>query len=541
MPDNRVKNGEFEFKEERSGLRQNVLDSLDEEKDNELWWFDGVTTTKTPEPSVATSPENITPTKSRRELDEEESNRIALTFSQAFVNAKTVNLDEKNFLQKEQLSFIGVKTKNLNASTADARVFFGKGNKKLLLSYFETGTILDHTLIHIMKLIDMERTNRHLEKMTIFEIPKASTDVYDGDDIATFCLDISRDLYLLLGVEDPTQARLGNYSSLRKLFVDIYRNRLIKYYLNNELDYDFAPVTAWLMDLKKGFFLKKEFTHKLKDNLRVILAVINHYFYDLMDKYFFYGFQAGKETRFTAGEICGKYNFKCHNPEVLSGLVSDLEKGLLLFWFEGEKAEELKTATRNVFTHNKFYLLQTLKRASNDFDKCVSKVIIKALYHRNKVRSELAAKKREALKGKDVKNVSTSKSTSVTYEEVRAELVRRRDIVWLNPYLISVGVRYGRELSLELALRLCVDSFGYDALKNEFQLKDGTQFADDYLGIPVDVRKELEIVKNLGIITSEKAISQILSHVGSDGYATRPTTESLPLKTKGKQAKVTKT
>jgi hypothetical protein len=387
----------------------------------------------------------------------------------------------------------------------------------VFFSFFETGTILDRTILTFLKYLQQRREKEGGLPFDVYQIEPDPKEKFLDTEIGQLCLDLSRDIMLLLGVAEPKEARLGQYSALKDVFDKIYRQRLLNFYLNNVKEFDFKPVGHWLENWREPAFRKSHYL-KIKSNIRVLLAVINHFFFDDLERYFFYGFQSDKEKRITAEEICGKNNFKCHNVEVLRNLTTPVERAMLIHWFESEAAQDLKDLTREVFTNHRYYLLGWLKKASNTFDKIVSKVIIKTLYHRNSVRSSIATKRRDALKTRGEKRPASSKETFVSLDEVFDELARRKELIWTCPYLISVGTSKTKSVTIEMSLKLCSEAFTYEPIKKQWILKETSAFVDTCTQMGLDITKEIQTIIELGFLASDKAIAINRTQVTLDEY-----------------------
>jgi len=433
--------------------------------------------------------------------DQKTLGKLKAAFSE---NAASVLLSEVETITKDKLGFISAKTKELTTDVIDARVWFGTKDKDVFISLFETGTILDRTIFSFLKILERKNIDNGGNPFTVRQINKDPKDLYKEDEIGQLILNLSRDILLLLGAENPNEAKLGNWSSLKGAFVEIFRPKLLNYFLKGEKDSDFSPIPKWLESMKE-VILRKDPYKKIKSNIRVLLSLVNHFFFRDLTMNFFYAFQAVKETRFTAEEICGKHQFKVHNVEILKNLVQPSEKASLLFWLESEEAHKLKSLTREVFTNNKYFLLQDLKQASDHFDKKVSKVVIKTLYKRNATRSALAQKKRELIRAKGQKGTVQANETSVSLDEVITELVRIKEPVWMCPYIIDLATRNGLTITFEVAINICNESFSFDTLSRRWILKESSVFNTQVKKLNFSVDEELKRISSLDFIITEQA------------------------------------
>jgi hypothetical protein len=367
-------------------------------------------------------------------------------------------------------------------SAREPRAFFRTIDKDSIVVYDQTGSPLDeiikmvvHKANHWIATEGIEALNESRElsalkrgvpvppkllpgRLRLFVRPRPAGSP-GIDDIKDELDNISKDLYLWLG-RDENLAKLGANSSLcSSLWTDWVVHKILTFLLKGKKDRDFKAVKSALSGLRgAGWVSRKNFV----GNLRVIFGIINKFFFEAFMNISYAAMQ-NSTSKLTPAKINGELGYKSHNIEVLTRCLTAEERLVLTPWLTSKEAQDLKDLTKQVFSDKKFKLLPRLTEASNAWDKCVSKALIKLLYKRNRERSNLQSRVREeaqrrakasGLKPKDVV------VRQITYDEVKRSFIEKKDYLPISTPLLEVCFKFER-LDYERALSFGSRAFIY--------------------------------------------------------------------------------
>jgi len=371
--------------------------------------------------------------------------------------AERVNVSDLVGLEKSDIGLVprGRALKKGEPLRKGAFVHFTKYNYRNLVCYYADDTHLQYLIESlIMKLEENIYSHYPEGQLDIFRIPVDEAEK-PKDEIGDFDTNLCKDFYNIFMEADPKDSKCSHYSHGKTLLANL-RARIISFCLEGKKNINFVPFTEWLGKVREpGVFSRYP---KYKENIRVFFSLINRHFFEICFMNSYYAMQSEEDLKLTADQVNSTYGFKVHSVTVLTEVLAPQEKGWLSGWLNSNEANQLIELTRQVFSERKYYLLQDLREASNAFDKKVGKGLIRVLYSRNKVRSQLQfAKRAEAMRNVgDQKRANKVRIPRTSCEEVLRAL-RQRGENWLTcGVIVNLGSVY-HGLTFE-ALKLLYDT-----------------------------------------------------------------------------------